>query len=384
MPRYKKKFWINLSVLILLIILLIVFLLLRQNVQVAEFITNTFGRYYQFIATYLFSYIPISLLGVGILALIIYLIVWLVHYIRHLKRNGKRFSSQYWFKLGYISLSLGLIYLLTAGMAYNRLPLDSPAYNVKEVDESEYMDIANYFLDDYNEVTNKLTFNEDTGEVINPYSLKEMNEILKREFSKLDQNYFYQAIPQIKEFHLLSYFYRELQIIGVTFVPLAEANLNNLMTKSEYPFTAAHEIAHTLGVMREEDANLVAFYICYTSNDPYFRYSAYQRTFSSLYPFVLTRLGLNGYQAFVNKLGEKIINNMRYDQQYWSNYHLLDDVGNFFNNIYLFLSGNKGTSSYNDNLDTDINQNPDGTIKYTIGSFSRYQNLYLYFYFNNL
>ena len=360
------------------------FLILRQNSIVAEFITNTFGRYYQFIATYLFSFIPISILGLGVLALFIYLTIWLIRYIRHLKRNGKRFSSQYWFKLGYISLSLGLIYLLTAGMAYNRLPLNSPSYNVKDVQESEYLNIANYFLDDYNYVTNQLTFNDETGEVINPYSLKEINEILHREFSKLDRDYFYSKVPQVKEFHLLSYFYRELQIIGVTFVPLAEANLNNLMTKSEYPFTAAHEIAHTLGVMREEDANLVAFYICYTSNNPYFRYSAYQRTFSSLYPFVLASENYDGYQNFINKLDEKIINNMLYDQQYWSNYHLLDDVGDFFNNIYLFLSGNKGTSSYDDNIDTGINQNPDGSIKYTINSFSRYQNLYLYFYFNNL
>ena len=384
MSQHKKRFWINFAVLILLIILLIMFLILRQNSIVAEFITNTFGRYYQFIATYLFSFIPISILGLGVLALFIYLTIWLIRYIRHLKRNGKRFSSQYWFKLGYISLSLGLIYLLTAGMAYNRLPLNSPSYNVKDVQESEYLNIANYFLDDYNYVTNQLTFNDETGEVINPYSLKEINEILHREFSKLDRDYFYSKVPQVKEFHLLSYFYRELQIIGVTFVPLAEANLNNLMTKSEYPFTAAHEIAHTLGVMREEDANLVAFYICYTSNNPYFRYSAYQRTFSSLYPFVLASENYDGYQNFINKLDEKIINNMLYDQQYWSNYHLLDDVGDFFNNIYLFLSGNKGTSSYDDNIDTGINQNPDGSIKYTINSFSRYQNLYLYFYFNNL
>ncbi len=381
MNARRKKFLIRLIILGSLVFLIVLFLILRNNEVIAEAMTNTFGRAYHFIVSYLFGYIPISIFGLAIFGIIAYVIVWLVRLIKHLKKNGSRFSSKYYFNIAYVFLSIGLVYILTAGMAYNRASLPFATFE-GEVTQEEYIEIAYYFLEDYNKVANELEFDEETGALIRPYTTKEINSLLKEEFSKLDSDYFYAQNGNIKEFYLLSYIYTELHITGVTFVPFAEGNINRLSTASEYGFVMAHEMAHTVGVMREEDANLVAFYICYTSEDPYLRYNAYTRTFTSLYPFLLAGGGIDAYAKFLQAIDSKITLDRAYTNSYWSSFTLLDDIGSFFNDIYLYFMGNEGTISYTDNIDTDVSEDEEGEIVYTISSYSRYQNMYLNFYYD--
>lgn len=135
--------------------------------------------------------------------------------------------------------------------------------------------------------------------------------------------------------------------------------------------------------MREEDANLLAFYVLLNSDDPFLKYSAFMWTFSSLNIFPLAYGGYECYQEFVANLNPKIIKDNAYRYYFWESHNLFERVGNFFNNLYLYVFGNDGTSSYQDNIDISASENPDGTINYTIESFSRYQKMYLYFYYLN-
>lgn len=54
-----------------------------------------------------------------------------------------------------------------------------------------------------------------------------------------------------------------------TFEPL----INTAIPPADLPFTACHEVAHSLGFAREEEANFIAYLVCSESPSPYFRYS---------------------------------------------------------------------------------------------------------------
>lgn len=54
-----------------------------------------------------------------------------------------------------------------------------------------------------------------------------------------------------------------------TFEPL----VNTAIPAADLPFTTCHEVAHSLGFAREEEANFIAYLVCSESSNPYFRYS---------------------------------------------------------------------------------------------------------------
>lgn len=72
-----------------------------------------------------------------------------------------------------------------------------------------------------------------------------------------------------------SFFMSQMDLMGIYFPFSMEANYNNEMYKAKLPCTACHELAHTKGFMREEEANFIAFVACDRCSDVEFRYSGY-------------------------------------------------------------------------------------------------------------
>ena len=72
-----------------------------------------------------------------------------------------------------------------------------------------------------------------------------------------------------------SSFMSQMDLMGIYFPFSMEANYNNDMYKAKVPNTACHELAHTKGFMREEEANFIAFVACDRSGDADLRYSGY-------------------------------------------------------------------------------------------------------------
>ena len=82
------------------------------------------------------------------------------------------------------------------------------------------------------------------------------------------------------------------------------------------------------------------------------------------------------YSSTYNSLSQNIKKSYAYSSSYWSKYTLLDDIGEFFNNIYLLFHTNKGTDSY---VDSGGSSNPSSG---EITSYSLYQKIYFGIYFN--
>ena len=381
---YKKKFKRRLITLIILVVVFITLILLRLSKDVCEWWFRTIGRAYYYVFAPLTKYIPFSLTEIAILVAIASLIIWLFLTIRHIHRLRFKGSSKWWLGIANVALIFGIAYFTSCGMSYNRYPVDIPQYEGDPIeDEQMYYDMGYYFLTDFNNATAQLEF-EESGEVKNPYSTYRINEILNEEYSKLESDYFHKFTTNAKPMYLLSWLYREFQITGITFCPLGEANVNNLATNAEKPFTMAHELAHSKGVMKEDEANLVAAYICINSSDAFLKYSGYMRCFNSAVPFIRASNFEGAYQNYQKTINKNIGRNKTYIYDYWDKHNLLENMSDFFNNIYLEIFGNQTTDSYIDHTHTDVIIKPDGTKKYKISSYSPYQKMMIATYLKSV
>ena len=114
------------------------------------------------------------------------------------------------------------------------------------------------------------------------------------------------------------------------------------------PLTIAHELAHTRGVMREDDASQLAFYVCLNSDSPYLRYSAYAATFYQLEVMVSETYISAAERENLHPIDTTFNLSRNYVNSYWAEHDLLGDIGDKINDLYIKSSGiEDGTDSYN-------------------------------------
>jgi hypothetical protein len=91
-------------------------------------------------------------------------------------------------------------------------------------------------------------------------------------------NLYFSAPKEVYFSEALSY----LSISGFYFPFTAEANINTKEGNIYIPFVICHEKAHQYGIMREQDANFVAYLACIQSQNSDFIYSGYLKAFTLL------------------------------------------------------------------------------------------------------
>ena len=332
------------AIIILLIILLVVLAILKTNPGVCEAMTRGFSRFTGSIMSKISGVIPFSLtevsfilMGLGILALLIIGIV-------ELKRKKWWASLHRLLEIvGIVLLSINF-YHLSCEFAYNRDEMPLPYYENK-VERTEHVSIYNYFAEDVNYCISMLEFKE-SGEVKTDMSLSAIAKEVRKAYSIIDDDYFASHFGSVKPM-ISSFLYREFQITGVTYSPLAEANIDILNTNTNIPLTVAHELAHTKGVMREDDANKLAFYVCLNSEHPYLRYSAYAAYFYQIEAMTSSYYLTEEEKAGLITIDPTLYKTRSYEYQFWQKHDLLGDIGDFFNDLYIKSSGVKeGTTSY--------------------------------------
>ena len=339
------SFFIRIGALFLLIGILYMVSLFKNNPEVCESITRGFSRFYGSIVTKLSSIVPISLTEIFFVSIVALGIVLLVLAIINLCK--KRF-----FKSLYRIMDIAIIALLTISIydfscefAYHRKEIPLPYYQ-GDVLREEHVDIYNYFADDLNYCVSQLEFTPN-GDVKTAMSLKEIVNEVKKAYKIIDgDSYYHSYFGSVKPM-ASSFIYREFQITGVTFASLGEANINMLNTKSDIPFTVAHELAHTKGVMREDDANKLAFYVCLNSEHPYLRYSSYVAFFYQIEGMTSSYYLTDEEKSGLHPVSNAFYQTRNYEYQYWQEHDLLGDIGDWVNDLYIKMSGVKeGTSSY--------------------------------------
>jgi hypothetical protein len=376
-----KKHIILLSVFVLLLITLS---LLKGNEYISEYVfARGISRAYIKGVGAVTALLPFSVYEILAVAAFVYLIIVIIHIIKNLARKNyvkalKRFMS-------FVSVVLAalILYNVSASFAYKRQPLDL-GLNREKPESDVVFAAARYFLNDYNQIAQNME-RDDKGNIIPPYAFNELSLRLQAEFEKYNDGYTGTAM-RAKPM-LFSEIMSCLGFSGVFMALTAEPNINVDVPPKELPLVCAHEMAHSAGIMKENEANLMSYYILLNSQDPYLRYSGYGAVFYQIMSAVYFVCGEQEYNELREQISPLIYRENANSAQYWDNHaSFLNNITEFFNDLYLKLSGIKeGTASYENpyQIDDTGETDEEGNIIYEI-TYSDVQYMFFTIYENNV
>lgn len=377
----KKSSRYVLSIFIYCIVGIFFLALISSPISSSWWVKNV-AIYYHNIIGFITNIFPFAFFEIVVLLLVILLIIRLVQLFKAIMMKNMALIFKKIYKIITFALNLLFIYTAIAGVAYYREAIPLPSYEGKMTQElvTEALD---YYLNDYNSLSKKF---ERTAKNVSrcPYTFNQLSSLMQKEMKRLDDNQYFTKHNAKAKGSWISPLLSELQITGINFAFTSEANVNTAMPWIDLPFTIAHEIAHMKGVLRENDANLTALYICVTSQDDYVRYSGYFRGFYSLLE-IKQLTNSNEYLHYINNLSPEIIYDNRDYVDYFNDHDLLSKLSYYINNIYLKVFGQKdGMGSYDDKSDVeDTNQKDEnGFPIYTYINYSPYQKLLVQLFLN--
>lgn len=345
----KRKNIRRLIVLLVLVVLFVTLTLLKSSPKVCEFFARTFARAWIFIFGNAFGWIPFSLYELFLIVVIVGGITVVVMLIVLLAKRKWQTLLTTALILCIAVVSFLNIYTATASFSYGRDKLPDEVYTEfsgEDFSLEQALELANTIIELAN-ADYRNTEHDAEGNIVYPYSLSELSDLLAKEYERLEDSYFSAYTPRGK-WIINKTIMSEMHIVGVFFAPFGEANINGYETNLYLPHTLAHEQAHGKGVMREYDANLVASYILLTSNNPYLRYGALVKVmFSALGIVGLYPNSTQVYEQLYNKIEAGIFAERSNYSQFYGQFDTLDNIGEFFNDLYLKLNKQEnGTGSY--------------------------------------
>ncbi|MGN0771277.1 MAG: DUF3810 family protein [Christensenellales bacterium] len=338
------------AILLSLILICLIFVLLATDRNIAEAITTTWGRLFSDGLGRLVSYLPFSLFEWCCFFVVAALVAILTTCIVLLCKKKYFKAGRLFLSTAVAAMVIANVYVSTATVAYSRKSPPLPDVDNSLITSSMVADSAQNFDNRFYQVSQKISV-DDTGASVCPYDFDQLSDIISRQFDRLDKNYFGSGGKSVKA-AAFSGIMSQTHIVGITFMPFGEATVNKYAPYTDIAFAMAHELAHTTGVMRESDANLVAVYVLITSDDDYLQYCGYLNAY---YYFNLALIFSNNSNLVsARSLPAVAQADAQRKREFWSQYTAFDSIGDFFNDLYLKLNGQSGSDSYYQDNNADI------------------------------
>ncbi len=350
--NYFKQYKKPLITMAVLVVIICVLQTLRQFAYVREYVfSRGISRWILYLLSRYSNLFPFSISEFGIYIGVILLIVLIIKTIKSLKKvDGKR---DFTFLIGFVHflvitfLSVVLLFMTLFTMSYER---DSaiPQLNLPEVEANSetVSSSAIYFAQKASELEVLFEIDDD-GNVVSPYTFSELSEMILKEYKQFDSDFFSQFETQPKEL-VFGFINSYAGFTGYYSPFFAESNINTYSPVVSQPVTIAHELAHSKGIMREDEANFFAYYVLANADNEYLQYCGYviasqillSESYDSNNPEIYNEVYSNFSETTI-----KVINAKYY---FWQEYDtIFDDIGDWFNNLYLKSSGvSSGTKSY--------------------------------------
>ena len=277
---------------------------------------------------------------------LLFLIIYRIH---HIFSKSAKATGVFFGRLGAAICLIAILFVLCFAPGYYGTTLDRKlGLERKPVSAEELYQTALLLSEKINALAPEFDA-LDSGSTILPYTIAEMNEKLMTAYENytLDKSFpdhFYSRVKPILVSKLFSY----AHITGVYTFFTGEANINVDFPDYGIPFTAAHELAHQRGIAREDEANFIAFLVCYCSDDPYLQYSGYL----NLYEYVSNALYSTDYELWKevwDQLDYRAQNEERAYSAFFDRYrdNVIAATSEKVNDIYLHSQGAQaGTRSY--------------------------------------
>ena len=148
---------------------------------------------------------------------------------------------------------------------------------------------------------------------------------------------------------LLNRLYSAVGVLGFAGPFFCESQVNGDVLENEYPYTAAHELAHLAGVTGEAEASWWGFDYCRQSGNAAVRYSGYL----SMLPYVLSNAGRllseEDYAAWTDTLSGKVKADYLSSREHWQSLRVgwIDRLQSRVFNLFLKSNGvSEGTKDY--------------------------------------
>ncbi len=320
----------------------------NASVRAADFLNETVCFGFRRLLAALGDLIPFSLYEVILFLTPLIVIFVVILAVRVIKR-GEGVAR---FLINIISVIL-LIYsgnVIALSISYNTTTVDREMYfPTLKVTEERLSSVMRSLIDEIDELIPYIDFNE-KGVSESGYSMDEISEKICESYSDFSKEYGF--VPDFKSrvkgvgeggSIIMSY----LGISGIYTYFTGESNVNTAYPDYDVVFTSAHELSHQRGVLRENEANFMAYIICSRSEDPYLRYSAalnlYGYIASALYRTneelyyeisktlpIMARGDINASNKVSRKYGDTFI----------------ADISSFINDLFLKSNGTDGVVTY--------------------------------------
>lgn len=366
----------------MLALILVLTLLKSVNFLSESVFTRGISRAYIFVAGHITGLFPFSVFEILVGTAIILALVSIVKWSIYLKRKQFYKVARGLSRALTVLLTVILVYTATASFSYYRsditghVPMSSEKPDLKTV-----MEMVDYYTRDYNALAEKMSRDEN-GNVVCPYTFNELAIIMQEEMQRLDSDYFNPYTPRPKKI-IAGDIMGAFGTLGISFQPTGEANIGSQTVAIDLPSLMAHELTHSKGVMRENDAVFVAAYITLTSDNDYIRYSGYCNNFYNIKEMLYLNDIMVDYAKEGYTFASPLTNfDLTYRFESYAKYpDVIDKVGTFFNNLYLKMSGvEEGTDSYTVVGDVTVIKPPQGGETQRIIHYSTIQKSVIFHY----
>jgi len=284
----------------------------------------------------------------GIPALIALLTLWILRIVKSEKRLWvveKGCRALAWF----VSLVL-LMYMVMHGANFSRMP----AGQLLELPEGTYTarDLYTVACDlaaKASEAREELPEDEN-GCVTLSVSRSRLLLLADDGYGALEGQYpFLRASTWRVKSVALSHWWSYTGIVGIYIPWLGEANINTDVPANNLGFSAAHEVAHTMGFAREDECNFLAWLACSASGQPDYAYSGYLNAFvycaNALYD-----ADQELWNRAYGNCSEGVMRDLAQNRTYWKQFEgPVQDTSNSLNDS--FIKGNgveSGVLSYDE------------------------------------
>lgn len=276
--------------------------------------------------------------------LIIYILKLIIQFFLRFKKNGWQKTDKLIIPIAILNalLIFYISFKLLWGLNYSRpsiskqLNISDEKYSVKEL-----VLLGNYFIDTLNKLQPKITKNLS-------YDIDKLREKAVIDYQSLAQRnpFFNYPQPSVKPV-FNSWLISKIGIEGY-YNPLSgEANVNMELPPWVLPFVTCHEIAHQLGVAKEDEANLVAYLVGSNSKDVNFQYSVNY----NMLRYILLEIRIKSpedYLAMRNKIDAGVLANFKAENEFWAKYNgdMSKYMGVAFDKFLKLNNQKRGIKSY--------------------------------------
>lgn len=329
----------------------VVFLIGLNSWLVERWYSQAFYKLLSDILRILSGLLPFSIGDILYVIFIVYVLYRVFLYLIKLRTSGfsKSVLLEAPFGLLNFALILYIAFKLLWGLNYAR---PSIAAQLKIGDEkyspAQLGALANYLVTQINNIQEERLKIQDPARI--HYTAAELERAAAAAYKEMQAKhaFFSYTQPALKKV-LNTWLITKIGLEGY-YNPLSgEANVNMRIPAHGLPFVTCHEIAHQLGVGREDEANLIGYLVASNSKDLNFRYSAAYSVLRNVL-FELRIKAPEHYEAISDRINEATKLDFKRDRDFWMKYnsdmYVYMDVA--LDSFLKLNNQQKGINSYQD------------------------------------